>query len=499
MIPRTGFPFNPDATKAAGHPRGSKAAHFIVKLIIKPPKYFKKMQIDDILQVLPLFLNHSNAAVAIKDIDGCYLFANSEFSRYADKPWQEINGHCDADFQIAEYNQKIQDIEQSAISLLRGVSCDEEFSRDGNTVYYLSTRFPILDELQHVIGIGIVAMDVTAQHQSISEAEQALCAAEQMNAQLRLAVASLEQLASTDRLTNAWNRRRFEEAVESEIHRFHRYGHPLSLMMLDIDHFKKVNDTYGHQEGDRVLKQVAERIFASIRKSDSLTRWGGEEFIVLTPNTGLAYASILAERIRANIAIQAVGDVGTVTVSIGVAEYFPTSSSKDWLERADRAMYTAKREGRNRIEIDATVGNAPIVAEHFEGHFVQLVWKNAFLSGNELIDTQHQGLFRVANELLDAVLSGRPSDEVSLIVSRLLSDVVRHFEDEEAILAALSFPGLAEHAGEHARLVAKALELADAFKTGVLSVGSLFQFLAYDVVTRHMLGADREYFPYTAA
>jgi diguanylate cyclase (GGDEF)-like protein/hemerythrin-like metal-binding protein len=323
--------------------------------------------------------------------------------------------------------------------------------------------------------------------------------AEQVNAQLREVVESLEQLASTDLLTNAWNRRRFEEAVEGEIHRFHRYGHPVSLMLLDIDHFKKVNDNYGHQEGDRVLKQVADSIFATIRKSDSLTRWGGEEFIVLMPNTGLSFASTLAERIRAHIAAQSFPPVGGVTVSIGVAEYQPSASYEDWLDRTDRAMYTAKRDGRNRVEVDATASSAPAVVEHFEGHFVQLIWKNAFLSGNDLIDSQHQGLFRVANELLDAVLSGRPTDEISMVVTRLLADVVQHFKDEEGILAELSYPGLADHAGEHARLVAKALELAEAFKGGTLSVGSLFQFLAYDVVTRHMLGADREFFPYTSA
>ena len=161
-------------------------------------------------------------------------------------------------------------------------------------------------------------------------------------------------------------------------------------------------------------------------------------------------------------------------------------------------MYTAKREGRNRIELDATVSSTSSIDEHFEGHFVQLVWREGFLSGNALIDTQHQGLFKISNDLLDAVLSGRPTDEISMIVSQLLADVVQHFKDEESILAGLAYPKLAEHATIHAKLVAKALELAEAFKAGTLSVGSLFQFLAYDVVNRHMLGADREYFPYTA-
>ncbi len=457
------------------------------------------MQSDYIQQVLALFINHSNAAIAIKDINGCYLFANREFSRYADKPLDEVNGHSDQDFLAPERTQAIQAAEQSAITCLKGASCEEEFSRDGQAVNYITTRFPILDEHHRIIGIGIVAMDVTEQRRTISDAERALCAAEQVNAQLRSVVQYLEQQAGTDRLTSAWNRSRFEEAVEDEIYRFHRYGHPVSLLVLDIDHFKRVNDKYGHQEGDRVLKQVADCVFATVRKSDSLTRWGGEEFIVLMPNTGLSSAATLAERVRACIAAQSFANIGSVTVSIGVAEFHPNPSYEDWLSRADQSMYTAKREGRNRVEVDSTASSTPSVAEHFEDHFVQLVWKHAFLSGNSLIDTQHQGLFRLSNELLDAVLTDRPPDEISMVVTRLLADVVQHFKDEEAILVKLSFPGLAEHAGEHARLVAEALELAEAFKAGALSVGSLFQFLAYDVVSRHMLGADREYFLYTAA
>ena len=456
------------------------------------------MHINDILQVLPLFLNHSNAAVAIKDLNGHYLLANDEFCRYVNQPLAAINGYRDQDFLPPERAASIKDTELSAISSFKGVNSVEEFSKDGQDVYYITTRFPILDEHRHMIGLGIVAMDVTEQHRSISEAERALQAAEQVNAQLREVVENLEQLASTDRLTNAWNRRRFEEAIEGEIHRFHRYGHPISLMLLDIDHFKRVNDNYGHQEGDRVLKQVADCIFTCIRKSDSLTRWGGEEFIVLMPNTGLSYASMIAERIRTHIAAQSFATVGNVTVSIGVAEFHLNSSHEDWLDRADRAMYTAKREGRNRVELDATVNLTPTVNEHFEGHFVQLMWKDAFMSGNSLIDAQHRGLFEVSNQLLDAVLSSRPTDEISTIVNQLLGDVLQHFHDEEGILSELAYPRLGEHAKEHARLVSKALELADAFKAGTLSVGTLFQFLAYDVVTRHMLGADREYFPFTA-
>ena len=175
------------------------------------------MQINDILQVLPLFLNHSNAAVAIKDINGYYLLANDEFARYAGQPLNLINGNRDQDFLSNERVEKIKITELSAISRFKGVNCVEEFSMEGQEVYYIATRFPIVDEHRHMIGLGIVAMDVTEQHRSISEAERALQAAEQVNAQLREVVENLEQLASTDRLTKALEGkkpfRRFKDTV----------------------------------------------------------------------------------------------------------------------------------------------------------------------------------------------------------------------------------------------------------------------------------------------
>lgn len=218
---------------------------------------------------------------------------------------------------------------------------------------------------------------------------------------------------------------------------------------------------------------------------------------MLTPNSGLSNAYILAERTREKIASHIFEAVGNVTVSIGVAEYLPAESSNQWLNRADHLMYKAKEQGRNQVEFDTARAPGPVITEPIEGAFVQLVWKDAFLSGNRRIDEQHRDLFHVSNELLDAVLSRRDNDEISVIVTRLLDSVVQHSQDEEAILAELKFLGLPEHAAEHARLMAEALDLAKEFNAGTLSVGSLFQFLAYDVVSLHMLGADREYFPLT--
>lgn len=310
---------------------------------------------------------------------------------------------------------------------------------------------------------------------------------------LRLRLQSLEQLASTDLLTGAWNRRHFEEAITGEMHRARRYGHPVTLLMIDIDHFKQVNDTHGHQEGDRVLREVADRVRSVIRLSDSLTRWGGEEFIVLMPDTGLSSASILAERIRECLAGKPFEGIGGVTVSIGVAEYLPAASREAWLERVDQAMYRAKGGGRNRVEADPVRSDNPAASAQ-EGTFLKLVWNRAYCCGHAVIDTQHERLFKLSNELLDAVLSNRPGESVAGLVTVFLAEVSRHFQDEEGILAERGFPGLKDHAVKHVALLAMAREQERAFRAGTLALGSLFQFLAQDVVALHMLKADREFF-----
>lgn len=305
---------------------------------------------------------------------------------------------------------------------------------------------------------------------------------------------SLEQLASTDLLTSAWNRRHFQSVVEGEIHRSTRYGHPVSLLLLDIDHFKKVNDTFGHPVGDQVLREVANCIRSTIRLSDSLTRWGGEEFLVLMPNTGLSSSTALAERVRECIATHTFDGIGTVTASIGVAEYISSNSLDQWVDRADRAMYRAKDKGRNQVQADPARNEACSSTEHLEGSFLKLVWSEAYCCGHPTIDSQHRHLFVLANELLDAVISNRPNDETQQSVTNLLSSILEHFHDEEDALDGVKFSGLINHQKKHEALVEKALELQQAFQTGKLSIGSLFQFLAHDVVATHMLKDDREFF-----
>lgn len=170
-------------------------------------------------------------------------------------------------------------------------------------------------------------------------------------------VAELEQLAISDELTGLFNRRFLLSCLENETARSRRYGLPLSALLLDIDHFKRINDLHGHDVGDLALRHVARCCQDSVRQTDIVSRYGGEEFAILLPSTPLAGAQEVAERLRSTIAQSAIAlPQGATertlccTVSVGVAEFDPSSREIDaFLKQADEALYEAKRSGRNRV------------------------------------------------------------------------------------------------------------------------------------------------------
>lgn len=167
-------------------------------------------------------------------------------------------------------------------------------------------------------------------------------------------IAFLENLSITDALTGIANRRHFEWRLSEEVERARRYKYPLSALLLDLDHFKQVNDNYGHQIGDIVLQQVAQRLKSSLRRTDFLARYGGEEFVVLAPQTPAERAIILGERLRQVIAespITVSDDLQIrITLSVGIA-VFPdhAQNESELIGAADAALYKAKQMGRNRV------------------------------------------------------------------------------------------------------------------------------------------------------
>lgn len=159
----------------------------------------------------------------------------------------------------------------------------------------------------------------------------------------------IERLSITDKLTQLYNRTRIDELFLLELSKARRYGYPLSVILLDLDHFKAVNDTWGHQTGDRVLRELADILRHNVRDTDHVGRWGGEEFVILAPNTRPDPALAMAEKLRAAIAAHTFPEVGHKTGSFGVASYLDGDDEDSMTRRADEHLYAAKKQGRDRV------------------------------------------------------------------------------------------------------------------------------------------------------
>lgn len=435
------------------------------------------------------------AGVAVKTMGGRYKLSNQVMQSYFSRTSQQFTGMTDADLFPPEVAALLQ---QSDAQILAGAATSSDHLDcwvDGKSLQCLWFKFPVHGPEGQLLFIGAAMLD-TARMGNIDKMQKSLELLQNTNQELQKTLVELSKLASTDKLTGAWNRRRLEEALVNEMDRLKRYDHPLSMLILDIDFFKKVNDEHGHSVGDQVLIKMANVLQSNLRASDTLTRWGGEEFVVLCPNTTLSTVAMLAERLRESIARTTFPEVGPVTISLGVAECMVGEAWEDWFKRADAALYRAKAGGRNQVQIAPEAPERDGAGQSMAAHLVRLSWHAAYECGNPVIDEQHRCLFADANNLLGAVLSARPEAEVAALVNALVRDVVQHFKDEEVIIRKAGYPKAAEHAAIHSALVDKAVVLVKHFHDGTLAIGELFQFLAHDVVARHMLGADREFFAY---
>lgn len=179
--------------------------------------------------------------------------------------------------------------------------------------------------------------------------------AEELAQQLAEANRKLEEMANMDGLTRIFNRRVFQNLITREFYRCQRYGHPLACIMIDLDHFKKINDTHGHMVGDQVLREVAGLLLDNLRQSDFLARYGGEEFVVISPYADYKAAAVIAEKLRRaveNRVFQIEHRQLRITISLGAATFTKgsrISSEEELIEMADRNLYEAKRTGRNRV------------------------------------------------------------------------------------------------------------------------------------------------------
>jgi len=234
------------------------------------------------------------------------------------------------------YEGLVERIRAMTVALPADLSVPPEAGADARTVCHeFETRDP-----------RSVIRWVSRTFQSPEPAEVIICT--DITTEVDLA-AAYQRLAVTDALTGLANRRGIDQHMRREVARVLRHGYRLSFALLDIDHFKNVNDRFGHGVGDEVLRRVSESMSRTLRASDLAARWGGEEFLVVLTDTGLEGARMCAERIRAAVEALSVARVGNVTISAGVAELSPGEDLSIALLRADEMLYKAKASGRNCV------------------------------------------------------------------------------------------------------------------------------------------------------
>lgn len=290
-------------------------------------------QVSNQSYLLDTMLNNIDAHIYVKDCERTFLYVNSRVAELFGDKAENIIGKKDTDIlpkEIAEhfYQSDKQVFETNKKQVIEEIA----HSEDGDTFHYISTKIPFNqpDKLPALIGFS---SDVTELYKLKEE---------------------FKKLANTDPLTNLYNRRFFTGQAEKEYHRAKRYSLSLTLFTIDIDHFKSINDKFGHPAGDQVLIEVAKQLKASLRQTDILARIGGEEFSILLPETSAQAAMVLAERIRnEQNKLTIMGDWQgeiTLSVSIGVSSIISNDESFDTMfSRADKALYQAKNYSRNKV------------------------------------------------------------------------------------------------------------------------------------------------------
>ncbi len=300
----------------------------------------------------------------------------------------------------------------------------------------------------------------------------------------------LERMALNDHLTGIENRYALERFLDGEIERQDRYLEPLSLIMLDIDRFKEVNDTWGHASGDLVLVRIANLVKSEIRSIDRVFRWGGEEFLVILPHTPLEGAVDLSEKLRSLVEKADFDGIRGITASFGITERFPGEARDVFFRRVDRAMYRAKNEGRNRsasLKPERADGTQPVSVE----------WRREWESGIEETDSEHRILVLRGNRLLNLSITNPAPGIMTKAMESFMEFCERHFENEERMLARIGYPRVEEHRSLHAEILEMARDLRSGLDRETVNPEEFFHFLVDKLVVSHLLEADSDFFPYS--
>ena len=313
----------------------------------------------------------------------------------------------------------------------------------------------------------------------------------------------LRRMAFYDGLTQLPNRRLMYDRLRQAIRHARRKQRRIALLFIDLDNFKPVNDSRGHQTGDLILAEVAKRMQGTLRAYDTAARMGGDEFIILLPELdNVSDAMAIAERVRFEVARPF--DIGDepieLSTSIGIA-LFPdhADNEHELMRMGDDAMYQAKRSGRNRVEMlsfpTVDTGNLSWSPLDDVGAPLILSWSSVFECGDPQIDAEHQNLFDLANHVIRTAMERDAQPEkISSALDALLTEIAEHFVHEEEALEKQHWPHLSAHADKHRELLNRASALRGAADNDNLPLGELVDFLAVEVVVQHILTDDRQYY-----
>ncbi len=348
------------------------------------------------------------------------------------------------------------------------------------------TRCVIRTQLRHKEGHLVATETVTTLHGNEQGEPEAILGVTRDITERAAREEMMRRLAFYDPLTNLPNRRllqqRLKEAMEGEAQ--------LALLFIDLDHFKPINDTFGHETGDVLLNMVAERMRHCVREHDLVARLGGDEFVILLPDTSdeaLTIADHLHHSLRHPFRMSDEQEL-RISSSIGIALYPEHGEdAKSLMHHADQAMYQAKNRGRGRVCL-YTAGLDPAQGS--------LVWQGSHECGHPRIDAEHRQLFVLTNRLLERMKDNEAHPALYLeSLENLFEMAHHHFTFEESLLAELDYPELETHRQDHQQLLQKAAQLMNAARAGTLGNDELLNFIIQELVVGHMSQADRRYFP----
>lgn len=456
-------------------------------------------------KMLAAFLEHFPGLVFWKDTNFVYQGGNAWFAAIVglDTP-EDLIGKTDFELDwTKEEAELFREVDERIIaSGEQDVHRQEKLTRsDGRVFWFDTTKVPLTNKEGEVTGVLGLATDITKWIESESRIKELM---HQLEVEKKYAQAN----AITDRLTQLPNRARFDEALNTSFFRLKRSGGSLSLIMIDIDYFKKYNDLYGHVAGDDCLRKVASAFKSVVHRApDLVARYGGEEFVAILPDTIIEDAASIAEKLRQAVEALAITHEDSsasqfVTVSLGVVSVIPkyVGIPEQVVELADNALYIAKTAGRNRVSVLTPWEQLGETGGRVNESQLEspLVWHKNDECGNATIDEQHRRLFELCNNLLFVMKSDFPSrkKEGIKVLDALLNDLSIHFGDEEHIIEEAGFPFVEDHAQSHAVLIEDAQSIINRFKADEVSFEQVFAFLVYEVVVQHLFLEDRKFFAY---